>query len=203
MPINSSPSLVPTYFLYFPQKPAYPLEIPLPVVHSSAVCSSSSSFRRPGGGVSVFLSVNCSFQSTASSPYGFWGRVPPCIPIIVIFHSSHSLRTSKLTCLPQVPSLPWPPQFLLFFPVLYFFLEDLVNNLNCCVIELPLPQALSWLCTHHTWSLLCSPISQDTTYSWILAWAHHFNPLAAIFNLLSLHSPQSNYSPFCFRHTGG
>lgn len=41
--------------------------------YSSLQCRlfSSSRFHRPGGGVSVFLSATCSFQTTASSPCGF------------------------------------------------------------------------------------------------------------------------------------
>lgn len=61
--------------------------------------------------------------------------------------------------LPYTLSLPCPPQRLLSsFPVLCFLLEDPVKNPSCSVIELPLPQALSWPCTHHTCSSLYSSL---------------------------------------------
>lgn len=110
MPISSSPSLVPRYFLYslssLSGKSACHLETPQPVVLSSAGClfpqHQVPQARRWG----QCLTAHCCFQNTASPPYGFGRQVPPCIPITVILCSSHSPRTLTLTCLRQALSLP-------------------------------------------------------------------------------------------------
>lgn len=90
-----------------------------------------------------------------------------CYPPFFTFTQNFATHWSTLSPV-TAPTSSAP--CLLFF-LLYFLLEDLVKNLNCSAIRLLAPQALSWLCTHHTSSSLDSSlISQDSPYSWILAW---------------------------------
>lgn len=67
-----APWILPLLPLFtFPETWYIPQRHHFPAVLSSAGCfSSNSRFLRPGGGVSVFLSAHCRFQTTASPLIG-------------------------------------------------------------------------------------------------------------------------------------